>query len=341
MKKERNYAIDVIKAIAIIGVLTIHTSSRAFDFPVGSYRWLYGLFWGVLARASVPVFFMCSGALLLEPNKSLSIKKLYTKNMLRIIVAMLFWAMAYKLYWMDNTGVSLRSLTQAALEILQFKQEFHLYYIHIMILVYIFLPITRAYTKNATKKQLQYFLAVWFVLGIFLPTMQSVCPALTLVGMPAYWLLNQAYAAIGYTVWGYYITAYPLKKRSIYLTGYAIGFGLSFIGTWVKSMQTGALYQPLLEGMSIGVALMAAGVFGFIAAKKTPYGNTTLKVAVHLSKASFCVYLVHLFFLYTLDSIGISHQAYYIPALVIGILAASLLVHLILSKIPILNRWIL
>ena len=95
---ERDTSIDLIKIVAIIGVLAVHTCAGGFTYAIGSQNWMGSLFWGSLTRASVPLFFMCSGALLLNPNKELSLKKLFSKNILRILIALFFWAAAYKLF---------------------------------------------------------------------------------------------------------------------------------------------------------------------------------------------------------------------------------------------------
>ena len=92
--KERDRQIDLVKTLAIIGVIFIHTCSPGFQRPVGSVGFLTTLFYGSIVRASVPLFFMCSGALLLDPGRELTMKKLWLRNILRIVIAMLFAAIA-------------------------------------------------------------------------------------------------------------------------------------------------------------------------------------------------------------------------------------------------------
>ena len=54
----RDIVIDLIKTIAIFGVLTIHASTGANSNPIGSFNWLSGNFYGCLTRASVSLFLM-------------------------------------------------------------------------------------------------------------------------------------------------------------------------------------------------------------------------------------------------------------------------------------------
>jgi len=207
---ERNSSIDLLKTVAIFGVIVIHTCSGAYNDPIPSLGWISAVLWGSIVRASVPIFFMCSGALLLTPHKLLSLKKLYTGNLLRIVAAMFVWALAYKGYHLLVSGsFTLSACFQALKEVLLFKHEFHLYYLHILMLVYVFLPITRVFVKNASGKELQYALAVWFLLGIIYPTVRAFWPFSLLTGIPAQWLMNMTYAAIGYGVLGYCLSCSP------------------------------------------------------------------------------------------------------------------------------------
>lgn len=61
---------DLLKSLAITGVILIHVSAGGYSHPVGSFHWLSALFWGSVSRASVPIFLMVTGALMLTPAGS-------------------------------------------------------------------------------------------------------------------------------------------------------------------------------------------------------------------------------------------------------------------------------
>ena len=344
-KSEWYIGIDLLKAIAIFGVVIIHTCGAGYSNPISSFDWLSSVFWGSIARASVPIFFMCSGALLLNPKKELSIHRLYTKNLLRIVLSMCIWALVYRAYHLIVAGTySLHDIFQAIKEVLLFKQEFHLYFLHIMVIVYVFLPITRVITKHSTKKELRYSLAVWFLLGIVYPTVRPFWPVTLLSGIPVQWMLNMTYAAIGYGLLGYYLSQHLISlKRSVLFL--AIGFLGVFGGTIFMSMRTETLYQNFLEGMSVGVALLAIGIFGLCYNLKSSIGKKTAQVISKLSKASFCIYLVHVLWLYFFDFLGISVNGFpcliSIPLISCLNLALSYCTFLLLSKIPLIRRWLI
>ena len=344
-KSVRNISIDFLKAIAIFGVIIIHICSVGYSNPILSFNWLSSVFWGSITRASVPIFFMCSGALLLNPEKELSISRLYKKNLLKIVLSMFIWALGYKAYHLIAAGNhSLHDIFQAFKEVMIFNQEFHLYFLQIMVVVYVFVPVIRIITKHATKNELKYTLAVWFVLGIVYPTVKPFWPFTLLSGMPLQWMINMTYAAIGYGLLGYCLSRYliTLKQSILFL---AIGFLSVYGGTVFMSVRTAALYQNFLEGMSVGVALLAIGFFGLCYNLKSSISGKTETVITKLSEASFCIYLVHVFWLYLFGFWGISVNSFSnllsIPLISFLNLALSYCTFLLLSKIPLIRRWLI
>ncbi len=343
---KRSGAIDMLKSIAIFGVLTIHATFGGLAAGVATANWFASVFWGSIVRSSVPIFLMCSGALLLDPKKELSLTTLYRKNLLRILIALFFWATAYKLYGLlvSGSGFSLGNIIQSVKEVLTFQHEFHLYYLHIMILVYVCLPVTRIITAGATKQQLRYLLAVWFVLGIVFPVAKEFWPFTLLSGIPLQWMMNMSYSAIGFGILGYYITSDTQWKAGFSLMLFFCGFLCVFGGTAAMSIRAGALYQLFWEGMSPGVCFMAAGLFGTITALSRS-GNSRYRVAEKISKASFCVYLVHVFFLNVFTGLGFTvsllPSLISIPLLVLAVFVCSYAVYLILSRIPVVNKYLI
>lgn len=301
--------------------------------------------WGSLVRASVPIFFMCSGALLLSPERSFSPREFFGKNLIRIAVSMFVWAMGYKIYHLATTAsLTVPNFWQAAKEVLLFNQEFHLYYLQILLIVYLFLPITRIIAQNASKRQMEYLLLLWFAFGIVYPTVISFWPFHLLTGIPLQYKINMTYAAIGYGVLGYYLKQYPLQKEMGSILLALCGFLLIWAGTYVFSVKNGSLYQGFLEGMSLGVCLLAAGIFS-LCKRMPPCRSSRFRAGItYLSKASFCIYLTHVAFIYILSSAGLSTQMLptilSIPLISCTVFACSLPVYVVFSHVPVVKKWL-
>lgn len=166
---KRNDTIDLIKTFAILSVVAIHVSAPYVAGDVTSAYWPVACFFRSFASGGVPLFFMASGALLLRPEKDMPLKKLYGKNMLRILAALFVWAFVYRLAPIYGGIHSLGELKAVLADLVFFRHKDHLYYLHVMILVYAFLPMSRIVACHAAKSDRVYLLVLWFILGIFFP----------------------------------------------------------------------------------------------------------------------------------------------------------------------------
>lgn len=292
MAKQRFAGLDVVRTAAILMVLTIHVCSPSISAQVGTSNWWQSLLWASLARPAVPLFFMCSGALML--NRDIPLKRLAGHNLLRIVLAMFAWAMVYKLAALASGGIQLGELWQAVKETLVLKHESHFYYMHIMILVYAFQPVVRTFLRHASRREIEYLLAVWWVTGILFPLLRYFWPFTLVSPISGWYLMHMGYSAIGFGVLGYYLREYGSSlPQWLSPTAWAAGFLLTAGGTAYLSIQNGALSEIFFEGMSPGPMLMALGIFG-LAANRENWPEPVKKTTGRWAQASFCVYLVHI-----------------------------------------------
>ena len=350
LTQRRSVPVDAAKTAAIFGTLLIHASAAGgFAGAPGSFGWTSALFWNCLLRSAVPVFFLCSGALLLPPEKEVTLRRVWTKYIPRILEALFFWAAAYegvKLLrgWRAMGVLELTAIWQAVLDLLLFRHKNHLYYLHIILLVYALLPLTRQFVASADRRLLRYALGIWFVLGCLAPTLKFFPPLSLIGGIPAQYPINLTWGAVGYGVLGYVLTQEAPRRRPrtfvwLYIAGTALTFGL----TLIASVKTGTLYQVFLQGNSPGVCLQAAGVYGFCVSRW--HGRDRWPLAETVSKASFCIYLTHLFFLEFLAARGIAAgilpPIWAVPLLAAAAFGGGFLVWLVLRRVPVVKTYLI
>ena len=340
-------AVDYAKTLAIACVAMIHVSSEVLlGGQVGSAAWLEGLFWSSLARGAVPLFLMCSGVLFLDRTDGLSVQHIWKRNIPHILLALFVWATVYKMIpRFLHEKVTADALRAILLELLCGQHEGHLYFLHIMLLVYAALPITYTFAANADEKMERYALVFWIIYGVLLPPAKSLGLLHAFSGIFLQWPLTLAWGAIGCTCLGHF-----LMKRDplpVYLAAAMIfiGFIICFAGTWVRSVHAGKLEAQMLEGLSLGPCFLAVGFFSIcMRLEKKGYGKLEC-IAKALSGGAFCVYLVHLLVLRALTHIGLStgcfRPAVSVPFLVLLCLAGSYCIYLFLKKIPLVNRWMI
>ena len=344
--EQRNLPVDCAKSLAISFVLLIHASADVLrSDTVGSLYWLEGLFWNSLSRGAVPLFLLCSGVLFLDPDRPVTARHIWRRNIPHLLLALVFWALAYQLAPYVTRGLPRADeLRESFLTLLRGGQEGHLYFLTIMLLVYAALPVTHAFCIRADEKTLRYALIFWLVTGVLLPTAKSLGLFRGMQGIVLQWPLPLAWACIGCTALGGALDRRPLRARSAACMAVG-GWLVCFAGTWLLSRHAGALQTQLLEGLSPGPCMMAAGLFSLCAQKAGRLRAAGVRLVRTLSCASFGIYLVHLFVLRLLYRCGLS-AGLCRPILSIPLLAAlcgagSFAIWLPLSHIPWARRWLL
>ena len=121
--------------------------------------------------------------------------------------------------------------------------------------------------------------------------------------------------------------------------GVVITFGM----TLYLSENEGVLNEIFLAGTSPGVMLLAIGVF--VLMQYVKIRGFSERIITYVSKASFCIYLSHMFILYILNECGITAltipSVFYVPLLSIFVFLICIVIYTVISKIPILKKWII
>ena len=97
MSHKRKIYLEVIRIIAVLLVIFNHTDGFVYyTVPGNIVTHLYSLILAILCRMAVPLFFMVSGALLLEKEESLS--ELFRKRIARMLIVLVMVSVFYYLF---------------------------------------------------------------------------------------------------------------------------------------------------------------------------------------------------------------------------------------------------
>lgn len=342
----RDGAVDLVKCLAICAVLLIHCSASHFaNYGVGSNRWLATAFYGSVSRWAVPAFLLCSGALMNDPGRDVSVRRLFSRYLLRLLAALAAWGVFYELFRMFTLRGSapLGTLLRGAAENLFYGNTYyHLYYFYFVFALYLTLPLTRLAARFASDGEQRYILAVWFLAGGLLRFLKHFWPISQMQSSLLYFVLPAAAICPGLGLLGWYMRCHPPRSWAEGLGLFAGGFAVTFLGTWGRSVEAGALDQFYLDGFGLFVLVMAAGVFRLCQWAAGRW--TRLPRAVgFLSAASFCVYLVHPFFQYlAVPDRFLALPVYWsVPLQAALLLGLSLLAYLGLRRVPVVSRWLI
>ncbi len=338
--------LDILKTIAIVAVVLLHVTGQGLmAYTVGTQEFSFTLIVNSLFRFAVPVFVMCSGALFLNPEKEIPVKKIFSKYLSRIVSALILFSVFYEVVEIirvrNNTGVFDKAVIENSINnLLNFNTHYHLYYLYIVVILYLSVPVLKKFLQSATKSDILYLISFLTVFSSVLPCLRCFYPLNTYFkGMTLQYNLNLTYGMLTYFVLGYYLSHFEISKKvTVVLTSLGIlGTATTFFGTYALSMKKGVLDETFLAGNFPNVLLSSVALFVLV--KKI---NCNSKLFTFISKASFCIYLIHDLFIIIFNEHNFNILSFSpvlsIPLLTALIFTLSLVCYIVLSKVPLLKK---
>ena len=345
MDKQRIYYFDFLRVLSVFFVIVIHITSVGLQgFEIATAAWIVNSLINSVSRWAVPIFFMVSGALFLAPTKEISIRKLYRKNVCRILVCIIVWGLFYSLLDQYLYGaISVKSILIAVYGIITGNTGYHMGFLYTLVMLYIAIPIFRLITCHATKQQLKYALIVW---GIFSLLIGQVNAFAGEAGVNTNLLPYSPFVITGYGGYfllGYYLTAYPLKDKAKNVSyAFAILSVCMIIGGKMLLLNYCKMESTALE-MPLGILSCMVSVAIFTLAQRFRIPEACSRMLCFLGQRTFGIYLTHVFFISLLYHIWNVTPDYCQPLLAVfassvGVLVVSLIASWSLSKIPLLRK---
>ena len=342
---------DVLRVLAAMAVVLIHVSCKGWvKIPIGYPGWWGSTFWDGATRWAVPIFVMISGALMLNPEKKFSVKKLYSKNILRMVIIFAAWSILYILF----NFLVLKDNFIGFVDIIKnfFEGYYHMWFIYMLIGLYVITPVLRVITKR--QKAMEYFLIVGIILSIILPGIKVLCDGYLLVeGNKIANLMSSAIGSItgslgfkfaaGYVL--YYVLGYWLSKIKVSKAIRCICYILGICGLILTVLYSGkvSIFSKQLWGIfeSSTPWVLAQAVALFIFARYHCERIGRNKIIKALSSLSLGIYLIHAgvieyMLVYVCPDIKYNFRSILIMAGIV--FAISVLLTWIIKKIPLIKR---
>ena len=294
---------DFLRVLAAIAVILIHVSCKGWvKDQIGSLGWWGATFWDGASRWAVPIFVMISGALMLNPEKKFSIKKLYSKNILRMAIIFAVWSILYILFnnfVLKNDFIGFVDVIKSF-----FRGYYHMWFIYMLIGLYIITPVLRVITRKQVV--MEYFLIVGILLSIILPGIKSLCDGYLLVEENRIvGLVSSAIGSIigslefkfaaGYVL--YYVLGYLLSKIEISKTIRCICYVFGICGLILTVIYTGRVsilsqqLSGIFESSTPWVLAQAVALFIFARYHCERIGRN--RIIKTISFLSLGIYLIH------------------------------------------------
>ena len=337
MYKEKSSQIvylDVLRFLATIAVVVLHVCGKGIYLNLFTYDWYVSVAGDSIVRWAVPIFVMISGALLLRPEKEVTINNIVKKRIPRLLLAYVFWSLAYT--FLSEMMATIVKGTQFNLTFSDFRPHFHLWFLPMLMSVYVFIPLVRKIVVD--KSVVKYTLIVWFLYCVVcqLGSVGNVSPrVIDWVGIK----LSSVFGYIGYFILGYVLSRTTLSKKQrnvVYLIG-VIGVVGIIMGTCVHTKYLDSFSEAFYNNKSPLVVWVSMAVFVAVKENSSKYGRKTEKMLASVRNDLFGVYLVHAFWLMVINVPkyrDICDHIISLPLIAIVVFVLSLLTAKVIRLIP-------
>lgn len=347
--KKRIIYLDILRIAACYFVIVVHVSANRLSvLPRDSFDFQVSLFLNTLAITAPALFFMLSGAVFLNPaSPELSIKKLWSKYILRMAVSYVFWSFLYTfITWCPYYTLSLETVKAYILEFFTGTPMYHMWFIPTIISIYMVLPFLRP--AFADKQRCKYYLVLFAIIQFLIPTV-------LVLDFSHIYLLESIYSKIpyllcvgyvGYFVLGHYLNTEDFNKNTRILI-YVLGILSLVIETGINSyisLDANTTDYRMGSMFSICTLLFLSAVF--VAFRYTSWkAERLIKIVSGLSKLTFGIYLIHPLFL----NIFFNNCSFlfelpaliWIPVITTATFLCGAIVIWIISKIPVANKYLI
>lgn len=337
-------AFEVLRIISAMAVVLVHTASAGIRNSAVLYKNSFIGFsvYHTIPVFAVPCFFMISGAIFLNPEKKITIKKILKKYVPKVLCMYIFWSAVYAIYEMvfDDNYITLGAFVSKVL-----RGKDTLWFLAAIAGLYLLTPILR---KIAEDKNLLKYTLILYVVFSFLPNMVNMNTCfLPFISIMNKFNLPANYA--GYFLIGYYLYRYPIERNKrviVYVCGFACLL-YSVIGGILYSRNIGTFDEKVYNYHSLNVVVFSSAIFMFV----TYYIKTKEKVIsfgirtkiLWLSDKTAGIYVTHMLFnslVYGwLVHCGYDKAWFSIPCTAIAVFCLSLIVVTAGKKIPFIRNF--
>ena len=155
MRKVRNINLDLLKVLACVGVVLLHTTMGGFK-DTGSWNLLTYLYY--LGTYSIPLFFMVNGYLLLGKREITS--HYILQKVKWVLITVSSWNI---IVWLFKRDFTVNPIKKIVGSLIQKGYFFQFWFFGALILIYLCLPILSKFLNS--KRRYLYILALLIVIG--------------------------------------------------------------------------------------------------------------------------------------------------------------------------------
>ena len=276
--KKRDMHLEFIRVLSCAFVIILHVSNfyrRNLIIDVINTSYIVSLVINVITRISVPLFFMISGALLMNRKITFSLKRIKIA-----LIPLLGWSVVYGLWEIFFKDTSVHEVV----DIVYDPVTKHLWYMYVMIGIYIALPYMQTLYQNLAKEAKRNFLLMWFAILLFTYVSSffhlELAYEIPFIGGSSYYF--------GYFMLGAYLYEYKLDINK-YFTGIGCAVCLTYLFVWALISDN---VEKVLYYKNFFIVIASACAFHrILMIQKVDFNYTWIE---KISKCSLGIYYGHI-----------------------------------------------
>lgn len=342
MEKKRVHYLSLASIISAFAVVMLHTNGCFWTFSTDRY-WVTANIIESVMYFAVPVFFMISGATLIDYRKRYSTKEYLQKRIKKTVIPFAIWSVVGVVFLIARGDMHMPSGAEGILDVIQkiFNvQIVSVYWFFVPLFgMYLCIPLISAVKEELRKPVFTFLIVAGFVCNSLLPLLCEVFA----LGYTNRVTIDVVSGYLIYVLAGYLISTneIPRKWRVVSYVLSIVGLGMHMIGTYVLSMENGGIVSLYKGYTNVPTVLYAIGIFIIIKEIGSRIKNEKLIHGIEaISRYTFPVYLLHWFVMlqiietFSIDILSITYRVG-APILIFFI---CIIIAWIIRKIPVLRH---
>lgn len=342
INKNRIEYISLASVLSAIAVVYMHANGCFWNFSQSRY-WITANIIESVFYFAVPIFFMISGAMLIDYNKKYSLKEYFIKRIEKTVIPFIIWSLIgllIEVYYIKNINLTSVNLTYIINGLIN-GNLVQIYWFFIpLFCIYLSIPVFSSIPDEHKKSILIYITTLTFILNILIPFIISVFDLN--ITFPISMIVGGG--CLFFPLVGYLLHKYEISKKYrliLYLLS-IIGLLLHICGTYYLSMEAGEVIKTFKGFTNLPSILYSIGIFVFIKYDliKIMNINVISKIVHFLDFYTFGIYLIHWYlleFLAITFNINITSIIYRLLAPIIVLIMSVIIIYL-MRKIPIVKK---
>lgn len=164
---KKNY-ISILNVLACIGVVILHTFETGYTSDA---NFVFEVLIRAIAYCAVPVFFMITGATLIDYRERYDTKTFFKKRLLKVIIPLIIWSIIYFIINFFKGKFSINDLSfKFVFEYFFLVKTNPIFWFFVVIIgIYLAIPVISLIPQETRRKAFLYIIIITFVFNQFLP----------------------------------------------------------------------------------------------------------------------------------------------------------------------------